>query len=75
MKKDIKTIKMNQSEIKNTKSEMKNILEGINNRLVNTEQISNLEDRIVSINSKMGRKKMIVQGSSGATSSTLIFAW
>lgn len=36
--------------MKNTLTEVKNILEGIDSRLVNTEeQISDLEDRIVKI--------------------------
>lgn len=36
--------------MKNTIAEMKNILEGINSRLANTEEwINNLEDRIVGI--------------------------
>ena len=30
-------------------SEMKNILEGINNRITETEQVSEVEDRVVEI--------------------------
>ena len=37
-KEDIETIKKNQSEIKNTIFEMKNILEGINSRLNKVEE-------------------------------------
>ena len=45
MKKDIETINKNQLEMKNTISDMKNILEGIKIRLDEVEnQASNLED-------------------------------
>ena len=36
-------------ELKNAIIEVKNTLEGINRRLVDTEKISNLEDRLIDI--------------------------
>ena len=43
----------NQSELKNTIAEMKNILQGIISRSEDAEeQISNLEDRVMEINKK-----------------------
>ena len=51
--------KILKTELKNTITEMKNILEGINSRLGDTEEcISNLEDRIMEvIQSKQPKKK------------------
>ena len=50
-KKEIKTIQKNQTEVKNTITELKNALEGINSRLGDTEEwFSNLEDRIMESN-------------------------
>lgn len=40
---------MHKSELKNILTEMKNTLEGINNRLDYTEQISDLENRVMEI--------------------------
>ena len=37
------------TELKNATIEVKNTLEGINRRLVDTEKISNLEDRLIDI--------------------------
>ena len=43
----------NQSELKNTIAEMKNILQGIISRSEDAEeQISNLEDRVMEMNKK-----------------------
>lgn len=42
---------MNQADLKNTITEMKNTLEGLNSRLTNTEeQTSELKDRLVEVN-------------------------
>ena len=47
MKQDIETIKKNQSDIKIEISERNNILEGINNRLDETEEwINDLKDKV-----------------------------
>ena len=46
--KELKNIKKNQAEMKNTITETKNTLEGMNGRLGGTEEcISNLEGRIM----------------------------
>ena len=42
--KEIENTKKNQSELKNTIAEMKTTLLGINSRLEDAEQVSNLED-------------------------------
>ena len=48
--KELEIIKKNQSELKNTITEMKNILEGINCRITETEKwISESEDKMVGI--------------------------
>ena len=41
--------KKKKTELKNAIIEVKNTLEGINRRLVDTEKISNLEDRLIDI--------------------------
>ena len=47
MKKDIETIKEDQSEIKNAICEINNTLEGLNSRSVEAEdQTSGLEDKV-----------------------------
>ena len=45
--KELESIIKNQEDLKNTVSEIKNTSGEINSRLSNTEQISNLEDRLV----------------------------
>ena len=42
--KKLKSIKTNQSELKNTITEMQSTLEGINSRLGDTEDISDLKE-------------------------------
>ena len=44
-----KNEKKKKTELKNAIIEVKNTLEGINRRLVDTENISNLEDRLIDI--------------------------
>ena len=44
-----KNEKKKKTELKNAIIEVKNTLEGINRRLVDTEKISNLEDRLIDI--------------------------
>ena len=44
-----KYIYIYKTELKNAKIEVKNTLEGINRRLVDTEKVSNLEDRLIDI--------------------------
>lgn len=44
-----KKIFKKKKELKNTIIEVKNTLEGINRRLVDTEKHSNLEDRLINI--------------------------
>ena len=46
-KKDLEELKNKQTEMNNTITEMKTTLEGINSRITEAEQISDLEDRIV----------------------------
>ena len=46
-KKDIEKLKNKQTEMNNTITEMKTTLEGINSRITEAEQISDLEDRMV----------------------------
>ena len=48
--KEIENTKKNQSELKNTIAEMKTTLLGINSRLEDAEQVSNLEDMEMEIN-------------------------
>ena len=48
--KEIENTKKNQSELKNTIAEMKTTLQGINSRLEDAEQVSNLEDMEMEIN-------------------------
>lgn len=56
--KEIENIKMKQSELKNTVTEMKIILEKINNRLKDAEeQINDLEDRVMEIKLDSKKKK------------------
>lgn len=58
--KELENVTKNQSEMKNTITKKKNKLEGINIKSVNTEQISDLEDRMVEIipeKSKANSKK------------------
>ena len=58
MKKNIETIKSNQSETKNSISEMKNKLEGINGRLDEAEDlISNLENKIAEYTASQQKKE------------------
>ena len=48
--KDIKELKSKQTEMNNTISESKNVLEGINSRMTEAEErVSDLEDKIVEI--------------------------
>lgn len=46
--KELENIRQNQNQLKNIVTEMKNIVDG-SSRLDDTEQISNLEDRIMVI--------------------------
>lgn len=55
--KEIGSMKMGQSEQKNTLTEVKNTLEGINSRLGDKEQISDLEDKIMKITQSESEKK------------------
>lgn len=56
---------MNQTVVKNTITEIKNILEGINNRLDDTEeQIRKLKHRIVEIVQAKQKKKINLKDSS-----------
>ena len=45
--KELEELKNKQTEMNNTITEMKNTLEGINSRITEAEQISDLEDRMV----------------------------
>ena len=47
--KELEDLKNKQREMNNTVTEMKNTLEGINSRINEAEQISELEDRLVEI--------------------------
>ena len=60
MKKDIETIRKNQSEMKNKIPEMRNILEGISSRLDKAKyQISDLEHKVAeNTQSKQKKRKM-----------------
>jgi len=49
-KKDIENVKKKQSKLKYTIIKMKNTLEGINSRVDDVEQISDVEDRVVESN-------------------------
>ena len=53
---EIEHIKRNQSEVKNSIYEIKNTLEGINNRPQEAEWISNLEDKVMESNQHDGKK-------------------
>ena len=54
----LENIKKNQTELKNIITEIKSTLEGINNRLDDTEEwISELEDRVVKISQAEQKKK------------------
>lgn len=56
--KELKNIKINQTEWKNIITEIKNTIEGINIRLNDTEEsIRELEDRVVEITEAGGKKK------------------
>ena len=51
---------MNQTELKNITTEMKNTLEGISNRLDNTEEwIRKLKDKVVEITESIKRMRTI----------------
>ena len=47
--KDLEELKSKQTMMNNTINEIKNSLEGINSRITEAEQISDLEDKIVEI--------------------------
>ena len=47
--KDLEELKNKQTMMNNTKNEIKNSLEGINSRITEAEQISDLEDKIVEL--------------------------
>ena len=47
MNKDLEELKTKHTETNNTITEIKNTLEGINNRISEAEQISELEDKMV----------------------------
>ena len=49
---DLEELKNKHTETNNTITEIKNTLEGINNRISEAEQISELEDKMVEINSE-----------------------
>lgn len=49
LNKELENIKNNEIELKNTITEMKSTLEGINSRLNEEEWITELEDRVVEI--------------------------
>ena len=56
--KELENIKTNQTELMSTVTEIKNTLEGINSRLVDTEeQISKLEDRVMKITQDEQKKE------------------
>ena len=60
--KDIEELKIKHTETNNTITENKNILEGINSRLSEgEEQISELEDKMVGINSEEQNKVKIMK--------------
>ena len=50
--KDLKALKNKHTETNNTITEIKNTLEGINSRISEAEQISELEDKMVEITSE-----------------------
>ena len=50
--KDLEELKNKHTEIHNTITEIKNTLEGINSRISEAEQISELEDKMVEITSE-----------------------
>ena len=54
--KDLEELKNKHTEINNTITEIKNTLEGINSRISETEQVSELEDKMVGITSEEQNK-------------------
>ena len=54
--KDLEELKNKHTQTNNTLSEIKNILEGINSRIYEAEQISELEDKMVEITSEEQNK-------------------
>ena len=57
LNKELENIKNNEIELKNTITEMKSTLEGINSRLNEEEWITELEDRVVEIIMAERKKK------------------
>ena len=55
--KDLEELNSKQTVMNNTITEMKNTLEGINSRIIEAEQISELEDRMVAITAKEQNKE------------------
>ena len=54
--KDLEELKNKHTETNNTITEIKNTLEGINSRISETEQVSELEDKMVGITSEEQNK-------------------
>ena len=58
LNKELENIKNNEIELKNTITEMKSTLEGINSRLNEEEWLTELEDRVVEIIMAEQKKKI-----------------
>ena len=77
--KDLEELKDKYTETNNTITEIKNTLEGINSRISEAEQISELEDKMVEITSeeqnkvRRMRRLRIVSETSGAISNAPTF--
>ena len=77
--KELENVRKNESELKDTITEIKNTLEGTSSRSDDTEQISDLEDRIVEITQSYQQKEKKIflmrrfYGTSGTISNLLTF--